>query len=129
MSSIVCNKLIPLHDGVIVRDMNFGEQTTTSGIVIRSDDGKSEGIKPRWAMVCAVGQEQTKIKVGDWILIEHGRWTRGVTIKDHTGDEYEVRRVETKSIMMISNDKPNDVYLGQSNQSTTQTFDFTKPMF
>lgn len=128
MSSIKCDKLIPLHDGVVVTDMSFDEQVTTAGIILGSDNGKSEGIKPRWAKVYAIGSEQTKIKVGDWILIEHGRWTRGVKV-DVNGEEIEVRRVENKSIMMIANEKPSDVYFGQSNKSTFQTFDFSKPMF
>lgn len=129
MSIIDCNDIIPIHDGVIVTDMNFGIQTTAQGIIITSDDGKSEGIKPRWARVYAVGNEQNSIKVGDWILVEHGRWTRSAKIRIANGDVIDVRRVETKSIMMTSSHKPDDVYLGKSNDSNTQTFDFSNPMF
>ena len=129
MSTIVCNKIVPIHDGVIVTDMNFESQTTETGIIVGSDDGKSEGIKPRWAKVYAIGKDQKDVKIGDWILIEHGRWTRGVNITTETDDEIEIRRVETKSIIMFGAKKPNDVYLGKSNKSTTQTFDFSKPMF
>lgn len=129
MSAILCNKVIPLHDGVVVTDMNFDNQTTNSGLIIGSDDGKSEGIKPRWAKVYAIGKDQHKVKIGDWILVDHGRWTRKIKIKDSTGQEVEIRRVETKSIIMKGEYKPSDVYLGKSNKSTTQTFDFSKPMF
>lgn len=129
MSNIKCKNIVPLHDHIIVSDMNFAEQITKAGIIIGSDNGKSEGIKPRWAKVFAVGKDQTKIKIGDWILIEHGRWTRGAKLELEPGEITEIRRVENKSIMMVSNEKPNDVYLGFSNQSTTQTFDFSKPMF
>jgi co-chaperonin GroES (HSP10) len=129
MSAIQCNTLTPIHDGVLVSGMNFSEQVTASGIIIGSDNGKSEGIKPRWAKVYAVGKDQSDIKVGDWLLIEHGRWTRGITIKDDSGDEIEVRRVENKSIIMTSDVCPKDAYLGQSTQQTTQTFDFSQPMY
>lgn len=129
MSNIKCKNIVPLHDHIIVSDMNFAEQITKAGIIIGSDNGKSEGIKPRWAKVFAVGKDQTNIKIGDWILIEHGRWTRGAKLELKPGQITEIRRVENKSIMMVSNEKPNDVYLGFSNQSTTQTFDFSKPMF
>lgn len=129
MSSVKCTKVTPLHDGVLVTGMNFEEQITASGLILRSDDGKSEGIKPRWAQVYAVGKAQHTVKVGDWILIEHGRWTRGLTIRDATGDEHFIRRVETSSIMMISDYKPTDVYFGESQQSTTASFDFSKPMY
>lgn len=129
MNSISCHEIHPLHDGVIITEMNFDVQTTAGGIIIGSDDGKSEGIKPRWGKVYAIGKDQSDIKIGEWILIEHGRWTRSIKIKDHTGEEFEIRRVETKSIIMKSDTKPNDVYLGKSNKSTTQTFDFSQRMF
>jgi|688.fasta_scaffold22398_3 hypothetical protein len=129
MSLIKCNKVIPIHDGIIVTDMSFDNQVTDTGIIVGSDDGKSEGIKPRWAKVFAIGKDQTSVKIGDWILVEHGRWTRNVKIEDETGNEYEIRRVEPKSIIMKGDTKPSDVYLGKSNKSTTQTFDFSKPMF
>ena len=43
--------------------------------------------------------------------MEHGRWTRGITVEDENGDEIIIRRVENKSIMLQSNDRPNDVYI------------------
>jgi co-chaperonin GroES (HSP10) len=124
----VKGKIIPLHDNVIVTDMNFDEQRTSSGIIIRSDDGKSEGVKPRWCRVWAVGPEQKDVKVGDWILVEHGRWTRGVTYEDNNGEEIVIRRVEVKSIMMSSDEKPNDLELG-TYSSTQQGQTFTPDMF
>lgn len=129
MSAIDCNELIPLHDGVIVTDMNFDEQVTKTGIIITSDNGKSEGIKPRWGKVYAIGPDQHDVKIGDWVLVEHGRWTRKLTIKTPDTEPFDVLRVETKSILLKSDHRPDDVYLGQSNASTTQTFDFSSPMF
>lgn len=99
--------LRPLRDGVIVKDMNFDERITTSGIVLVSDDGKNSGIRPRWAQVYAVGPEQHDISVGQWILIEHGRWTRGFDIEDDTGI-YTVRRVDVKDIMLVSDTPVTD---------------------
>ena len=63
----VKGKLRPLHDTVLISDMSFEEQTTASGIVIRSDDGKSHGVKSRWGRVWAIGPEQTEVKIGEWI--------------------------------------------------------------
>ena len=76
----VTGKLKPIRDNVLVTDMDFGEQVTASGIYIPSDDGKSEGVKSRWGRVWAIGPEQQDVKVGEWILIEHGRWTSGITV-------------------------------------------------
>ena len=83
----VKGKIIPLRDNVLIADMNFDEQKTTSGIIIRSDNGKTEGIKPRWGQVWAIGPEQEDVKVGDWICVEHGRWTRGIKVENP--DDYE----------------------------------------
>ena len=110
--NVVKGKIKPLKDYVIVADMDFGEQTTASGIVLRSDDGKSEGVKPRWARVWAIGPLQETINVGEWILVDHGRWTRGATVEDENGKEVVIRRVETQSILAIADKKPNDVQLG-----------------
>ena len=69
--------LRPLHDTVILTNLERGERLSASGIIIPNDDGKDTGIRARWAQVYAVGPEQKDVKVGDWILMQHGRWTHG----------------------------------------------------
>ena len=69
-----------LKDHVIVRDMNFAGRKLSSGILLLSDDLKTSGIRPRWAQVYRVGPEQTDVAPDQWVLIEHGRWTRGAKI-------------------------------------------------
>jgi len=105
-----------IRDDVLVSDMDMGEQTTAAGIVIQSDDGKSHGVKPRWARVYKVGPKQMTIKEGQWVLIEHGRWTRKIKIDDGSGTK-EVQKVETKSIMAVADEKPNDFYIGQEHSN------------
>lgn len=105
-------KIQALNADVIVANMDFGEIKTQSGIVIRSDDGKAHGIKPRWGQVYKVGPKQKDIKEGDWILIEHGRWTRKIKINDGEGEK-EIQKVDLNAILMVSDEKPNDVYLGE----------------
>ncbi len=116
--NVVKGKIRPLADNVIITDMNFDEQKTASGIILKSDDGKSEGIKPRWGRVWAIGNEQKDVKVGEWILVEHGRWTRGVTVEDENGDEIIIRRVEVKSILASADEKPSDVQFGAHESPT-----------
>lgn len=101
----------PLRDHVIVDEMNFGERTTRSGVILRSDDAKLEGIRPRWARVYAVGPENTDVKPGDWILVSHGRWTRGVNIND--GVQRTIRRVDRNDILAVSDQKPSDDDIAQ----------------
>jgi len=97
----------PLHDQVIVRDMDFKERVTSSGIIVLGDDGKSEGIRPRWGQVYAVGPEQKDYQVGQWIMIAHGRWTRGAEVEIN-GEEFTIRKVDLNDILLVSDEKPED---------------------
>jgi hypothetical protein len=94
-------------DFILVTDMNFGERMTSGGLVLLNDDSRSAGIRPRWGRVYAIGEKQTEVKVGQWILISHGRWTRGVTIEDDTGEK-TIRRIDANDILLVSDDKPSD---------------------
>ncbi len=100
-------KLRALHDHVIVEDMNFSGRTLTSGIILPSDNGKSSGIRPRWGRVYAIGPEQKDVKVGQWICVAHGRWTRGVEIQDDHGVR-TIRRIDPQDILLISDEQPDD---------------------
>lgn len=107
---VVVNKLRPLGDNVIISDMNFNERVTSSGVILRKDNAKLEGIKPRWGKVFAIGPDQVDVVVGQWVLIDHGRWTRGVMIQNDAGEEFTIRKVDTKDILMVSDseDHPLD---------------------
>jgi co-chaperonin GroES (HSP10) len=105
--NVVKGKIIPLKDNVIVSDMNFDDEVSKVGIILRSQDGKSDGIKPRWGKVWAIGPTQQDVKVGEWVLIEHGRWTRGITVEEN-GKEHIVRMVEVKSIMLQADELPSE---------------------
>lgn len=102
----------PLHDHVLVTDMNFKERVTSSGIIIQSTDGKLEGIHARWGRVYAVGKDQKDIRAGQYILIKHGRWTRGTLVEDQTG-ELTLRRVDNADILLVSDEPMQDESLGQ----------------
>lgn len=105
----VKGKIVPLRDKVIVSDMNFGEEKTSSGIVLTSDNGKGSGVHPRWAKVWAIGPEQQDVKVGDWVLLEHGRWSRAIKYEEDDGTEREIFLADLKGMMAVSDEKPSDV--------------------
>lgn len=102
---IKIENLRALNDHVLVSDMNFKERKLSSGIYLLDDDGRGAGIRPRWAQVYATGPEQEDITVGQWILVAHGRWTRGVKIEDATG-EVTIRRVDPNDVLLISDEEP-----------------------
>lgn len=97
--------LRPLHDWVLVTEMNFRERTTSSGIILHSDDGTTAGIRPRWGQVYRVGPEQQDVRPGQWVCVAHGRWTRGVRIEDATG-EHTIRRIDPEDILLVSDEPP-----------------------
>lgn len=109
-----------LKDHVLVADMNFEARTTSSGIQLLSDDGRSAGIRPRWAQVYAIGPTQKEITKGQWILVTHGRWTRGVTIEDESG-EHTLRRIDPNDVLLVSDEVPHDDTLSDAVQIDSKT--------
>ena len=99
--------ITPIHKHIIVCDMSFDIRITNSGILLPNDDMKSSGIRPRWAKVYAIGPDQTDVKVGQYVLIAHGRWTRGIKIDD--GDrEITIRKVDNNEILLVSDEPVDD---------------------
>lgn len=100
-------------EDVLVSDMYFGEQKTKSGLILKDDNGSTRGIYPRWARVFSKGPEnKDDYQVGDWILVMHGRWTRGINLENENGN-IEIRKVELESILAYSDVKPDGVAFGK----------------
>ena len=98
----------PLGDHIIASGLAFGQRTLQSGIVLLGDDGKTDGIRPRWCKVYKIGPEQKDVKVGQWILVEHGRWTRNMYL-EIDGEEIALNRIDPTAVMMVSDDEPNNI--------------------
>jgi co-chaperonin GroES (HSP10) len=96
----------PLKHSILVTDLEFGERRTLSGLIIPDDDGRESGVHPRWGKVYAVGNEVTDVAVGEWILISHGRWTRGVNL-EKDGQTITVRMIDPNDILLVSDEKPS----------------------
>ena len=86
----------PLKKRVLVSDMHFGEMKTKGGIILNDDDGTESGIHPRWAKVYAIGDQQEAVTVGQWVMVAHGRWSRG----------FKVRMIDENDILLVSDDEP-----------------------
>ena len=110
--SALTGKVTPLRDKVLVYNMNFGEEVTTGGIVLKSDNGKGHGVKPRWAQVWAVGPDQRDVKEGEWILLEHGRWSRAIKYENEDGSEIEIHLADLPAMMASADERPSDVQIG-----------------
>jgi len=97
--------ITPLKKRVLVSHMHFGETKTAGGIILTDDDGTESGIHPRWAKVYAIGDQQDDVKVGQWILVAHGRWSRALKVKKNDV-ELEVRMIDENDILLLSDDEP-----------------------
>ena len=102
------DKLRFFHDQVIVSDMHFDERISKGGIILPDDDKKSSGIRPRWAKIYGIGPDQKDpdLVIGKYILVSHGRWTRGITVETPEG-KVTLRRVDVNDILLVS-DEPMD---------------------
>lgn len=100
----------PIGAHIIVCDMSFDERITHGGILLANDDMKSAGIRPRWARIYKVGSDNTDemLQEDKWILISHGRWTRGIDVEDETGEK-TLRRVDPSDILLMSDEKQSDL--------------------
>tara|TARA_B100002019_G_scaffold288175_1_gene301353 strand:- start:408 stop:803 length:396 start_codon:yes stop_codon:yes gene_type:complete len=99
----------PLRDGILIKDMEFGNVTTAAGIIIISDDGLDRGIHPRWGLITAIGPDQEDVKVGEWILVAHGRWSRGFELNGDT-----VRTVDPNDVLAVSSEAPAHEFVNPS---------------
>lgn len=103
----------PLKDNILVTDMHFGERVARSGLILIDDDARERGIRPRWARVYAVGPEQQDVSVGQWVLVDHGRWTRSIKF-EVDGETKELRAVDPKDVLGSQNEEPDDEYVADS---------------
>lgn len=99
-------KVKALPNKVLVTNIEKGMRVVR-GIIVPDDDGKSEGIRPRWAQVYSVGDNVTEVKEGQWVLIENGRWTRMIKVKQDDGSELAVWGVDwPDAVLLVSEDQP-----------------------
>jgi len=105
-------KFTAIKNYVVVTDMNFKEKISHGGIIIPHSDGKLEGVHPRWGKVYAIGPNQKDVKVGQYVLVKHGRWTRGILIEDTEGEK-TIRRIDDADILMVSDEPMQDETIGR----------------
>ena len=95
--------LFPTHDNIVCTDADLGDQTTSAGIIIKSNVKESQGITSRWMRVHKVGPEQELVSPDQWVLVEYGRWTEGFAA-DGLDKCY---RVDPLGLLAVSDEKPD----------------------
>ena len=103
----VDHDITPLKKRVLVSKMHFGETKSKGGIILIDDDGSQAGIHPRWAEIYAIGKDQEDVKVGQWVMVSHGRWSRALKVKKDNV-ELEVRMIDEDDILLVSDEEPEE---------------------
>lgn len=75
-----------------------------SGLLIADKDMDESGIKPRWFKIYSVGDDVDFCTEGDYVLVAHGRWSRGVEI----GPNEKIFLLDNEDCLAISNEPPAD---------------------
>jgi co-chaperonin GroES (HSP10) len=93
----------PLKGKVLVHNIESGARLTRGGIILPDDNGKESGIRDRWCQVYAVGPDINDVQVGDWVLVKHGRWSRGIDINDSNG-KTTIRQIDWPEAVLLVSD-------------------------
>ena len=108
-NDIIVGKLNLIKKNLLGCELEFGEQKR-KGIIFKDDDMTETGIKPRWVKIYAISDELAKeipVKAGQWVLIEHARWSRGFKLDEGNGPVL-VRLLDYNDIWLVTEEKPFD---------------------
>lgn len=101
----------PLHNNVFVTDLDTGPHVTAGGIIRPDDNMTATGIRPRWGQVWAIGPEVEGVTVGEWVFVEHTRWTNSIDLALPDG-VVRVWRIDwPDAVMLATADDPREQQL------------------
>ena len=107
----------PLRERVLAELMGLDDRVTASGIIIKSEDGKDRGVRPRWARVRLVGEGIDWIEPGQYVLVAHGRWSRQFEC-EHNGEKLKLVHLDNKECLIVSDEEPTDDFVGSGIDTT-----------
>jgi len=101
--------ITPIRDKIIGRMVeSIGlERRTRAGLIIAGHDFAEQNIKPRWFEVLFVGPEQTDVRPGEFVLVPHGRWSRGLDLENTRREEDKIFLLDNEALLGVS-DTPDD---------------------
>ncbi len=98
----------PIHDKVLAKMIDgFGHFKTTSGIIIAEKEMTEGSIRPRWFEIMYTGPKQTSVHPGEYVLMAHGRWSRGITY-----DHDKLYFLDNDEMLAVSSELPEDINVG-----------------
>lgn len=108
MPITIQNELRLLHNKVLVSDLEHGVALSQGGVILPDDDMTERGIRERWAKVWAVGPEVSDLRPGQWVLLQHGRWSPRMTFSLPEGDVDLWRIDYPEAVLLVGDERPRD---------------------
>ena len=78
------------------------EKKTAGGIIIQDDDANETSIRPRWFKVHSVGDGIDWIEEGQYVMVDHGRWSQGLKVTD----ELKLHLLDNKDCLAVTDKDP-----------------------
>lgn len=108
-------KIRAINDNILCTDADFGDYVSDSGIIVKSNIQKSQGITPRWFKIWECGPEvnkQISSRVGWWVLVEYGRWTEALELTDDRlpDGKAKVWKVDPEACLALAETKENALH-------------------
>jgi len=97
-----------LKANVFVTDLDRGPHLTAGGVFLPDDNFSERGVHPRWGQVRYVGPEVEDLKVGEWVYVEHARWTNEIELELPTGVVRMWRVEYPQSVLLAADDDPRE---------------------
>ena len=95
-------QFVPTKGKIFVTEMDEGLHKTKGGIILTNDVGTEKGIRPRWGKVAIVAPDIDIVEIGEWVLIEHGRWTSRIPLEVEGEEKLDIWMIDPEAILVVS---------------------------
>lgn len=97
----------PIHDKVLARMLEpVGDERIMNGVIITERNLGEESIRPRWFEILSVGAEQTEMSAGEFVLVPHGRWSRGLDLEGTLREADKIFLLDNDALLGTSDVNP-----------------------
>ncbi len=95
----------PIHDKVLAKMIDgFGDKKTAGGVIVVEKDGTTDAIRPRWFQVMFTGPKQKDVNPGEYVLVAHGRWSRGIDFENE-----KVYFLDNDEMLAVQTEMPSGI--------------------
>jgi hypothetical protein len=89
----------------VMAERPTGLRKTASGLFVPDKDKDTSGVRPRWFKVHSVGEQIDWCSPGQYIMVEHGRWSNGVK----ADNDLTLWLIDNECCLMISDEVPEGI--------------------